>query len=382
MLTKRDKKYIEDEVEKISKYLVESGGPGLGKFSEITPHIFISNWASSCQGTYLRDKSIEFVICVSKDKKNRDEMKLYDAMRIHQIYIPLDDNMRENINIYFERFYDTMYAAILEEKNILVHCQTGASASVALVLYYLLKRYYVTNFGKRELLDRELTSLRNFKLKSIIEYMKERRTCVDPNLGFVAQLLTAEVFLKKQLAAIFDARIEDAERRELEDAKAFGNRRVANKKPVDKVKKTVKFKEPVEESEESDEPSEEKSDEPSDEKSEQSSDETSFEQNRRISAEKSRARSALRRQPAQKPTQKTPVRKPVSKTPVRKPRIEIGNDSDDTPVKKKTIKPIPLAIKGKGKIAEKLAAAKANARKKKPKNKDDSSIEEDDLSSN
>jgi len=372
MLTKRDKKYIEDEVEKISKYLVESGGPGLSKFSEITPHIFISNWASACQGTYLRDKSIEFVICVSKDKKNRDEMKLYDAMRIHQIYIPLEDNMRENINIYFERFYDTMYSAILEEKNILVHCQTGASASVALVLYYLLKRYYVTNFGKRELLDRELTSLRNFKLKSIIEYMKERRTCVDPNLGFIAQLLTAEVFLKKQLAAIFDARIEEAERRELEDAKAFGNRRVANKNPS--VKKTVKFKEPVEESDESDEPSEEKSEKSEEPSEEKSSDETSFEQNRRISAEKSRARRA----------QIMPVRKPISKTPPR--RVEIGNDdsdsdySDETPVKKKTIKPIPLAIKGKGKIAEKLAAAKANARKKKSKNKDDFSDE--DLSSN
>lgn len=380
MLTKRDKKYIEDEVEKIGKYLVDTTGPGMSKFSEITPHIFISNWASSCLGTYLKDKSIEFVICVSKDKKNRDEMKLYDAMRIHQIYIPLDDDMRENINVYFERFYETMYAAILEEKNVLVHCQTGASVSVALVLYYLLKRYYVTNFGKRELLDRELTSLRNFKLKPIIEYMKERRTCVDPNLGFVAQLLTAEVFLKKQLAAIFDARIEDAERRELEDAKEFGNRRVANKKSVDKVKKTVKFKEPlVESSEESDEPSMEKSEE-----SEQSSDETSFEQNRRISAEKSRARSALRKQSQQKPVAKTPVRKPR--------RVEIGNDSDEdsdysddsfsnSKTPKKTIKPIPLAIKGKGKIAEKLAAAKANARKKKSKNKDDS-FEEEDLSSN
>jgi hypothetical protein len=118
MLTKRDKKYIEDEVEKIGKYLVDTTGPGMSKFSEITPHIFISNWASSCLGTYLKDKSIEFVICVSKDKKNRDEMKLYDAMRIHQIYIPLDDDMRENINVYFERFYETMYAAILEEKNV------------------------------------------------------------------------------------------------------------------------------------------------------------------------------------------------------------------------------------------------------------------------
>lgn len=214
MLTKKDKKHIEDELAKIDKYLKQEVGPGMSNFSEITPHIYITNWAGACNHTYLKDKIIELVICVSKEKKSKSEMKVYNRLHIQHVSIPIADDPRESLNIHFDRFYDMMHSSIMEEKNILVHCETGSSTSAALVLYYLLRRYYATNFGRKDKIDRDLIS-KQFKLKPLMEYIKERRPCIEPNLGFVAQLLTVELILKKRYTALYEARLEE-ERQEQE----------------------------------------------------------------------------------------------------------------------------------------------------------------------
>lgn len=207
MLTKKDKKHIEDELAKIDKYLKQEVGPGMSKFSEITPHIYITNWAGACNHTYLKDKIIELVVCISKEKKTKDELKVYNRLHIQHVSIPIADDPRENISVHLDKFYEMMHSSIMEEKNIVVHCETGSSSSATLVLYYILRRYYATNFGKRDKLDRDLIS-KQFKLKSLIEYMKERRPCIEPNLGFVAQLLTAELILKKKYTIIYETRLE------------------------------------------------------------------------------------------------------------------------------------------------------------------------------
>jgi len=342
MLTKRDKQYIEAELAKIGKYLQQEAGPGMDKFSEITPHVFISNWNSGCNPQYLRDKSVELVVCVSKHKKSREELKLYNVLRIQQVQIPVEDTPRDNINAHFEKFYEMMLASIMEEKNILVHCQTGASSSVALVLYFLLKRYYVTNFGKKESLDRELVSMKSFKLKMLIEYMKERRTCIDPNLGFVMQLLTAELLLKKKFLAIFEAKLAEDEKDRLLEEEEDADERVARrtatkKKPAatkkssivkkgDTVKKNVKKN--VKFADDSDELS---SIELSDSYSGDSSD-NSF--------ERSRAKSRAKKAPAKKlvqseePTEESEDsvdRGRAKKTPIKK-KVEVTEDSESDSV--------------------------------------------------
>jgi hypothetical protein len=241
MLTKRDQQYIESEVQRIGKYLQQEAGPGMGKFSEITEHVYISNWAGACNPDYLKDKDIELVICASKDRKTKEELSLYNTMRIQQTYIPISDNQNDNITRFFEHFYELLYDSILEEKHILVHCETGASSSVAMVLYYLLKRYYLTNFGKKAALDQELMSARSFKLKEILTYIKGRRTCVDPNLGFITQLLTAEMFLKKQMTAIYESKLAEEKKKELQREKKDANERVKSREKKEKKEKKVTF---------------------------------------------------------------------------------------------------------------------------------------------
>lgn len=254
MLTKKDKKHIEDELAKIDKYLKQEVGPGMSNFSEITPHIYITNWAGASNHTYLKDKIIELVICVSKEKKSKNELKVYNRLHIQHVSIPIADDPRESLNIHLDRFYEMMHSSVMEEKNILVHCETGSSASATLVLYYLLRRYYATNFGKKDKTDRDLIS-KQFKLKPLMEYMKDRRPCVEPNLGFVAQLLTAELILKKKYTALYEARVEEErqEREREDDESAEEQRRKSSLKVRNSVKKQipkkVRFKDISEESE-------------------------------------------------------------------------------------------------------------------------------------
>jgi len=240
----------------------------MNKFSCITPHLFISNWRGSYNADELRDNEIELIVCLSKEKKDKRALKMYDSMRIHQIVIPLEDAPRENISAHFEQFYNMIHGAILEERNILVHCQTGTSTSAALVLFYLLKRYYITNFGKKEYLDQELIHPNMFKLMKIIEFVKGRRPCIEPNPGFISQILSAEMFLKKKLSAVYKAReaAAVAERRRLDSEEAKRrehNRIVKNSTKVRKTKqaiknggkkepkKSVQFREPLDNYEES-----------------------------------------------------------------------------------------------------------------------------------
>lgn len=242
MLTKHDQELIEEETSNIGYYLRREAGPGMNKFSEITPHIFISDWDGAANGDNLRDNDIELIICVSKERKSKTTTNLYESLRINQIVIPIADNPQENLSMHFENFYEIVHNALLEERTILVHCQYGTSVSAALVLFYLLKRYYITNFGKKETRDMELIGP-VFKLQNIIEFVKERRPCVEPNPGFIAQILTAEMFLKKKLTAIYQAREQAARKarrhRDIEEAEKRETRRKA------KTKKKVKFSDPL-----------------------------------------------------------------------------------------------------------------------------------------
>ena len=73
LLTKRDQQHVESEVKKIAKFLQQEAGPGMDKFSEITSHLYISNWSSACNPNYLKDKDIELVVCTSKDNKSKND---------------------------------------------------------------------------------------------------------------------------------------------------------------------------------------------------------------------------------------------------------------------------------------------------------------------
>ncbi len=230
MLSNKEEKAIEKEVQEITTFLRrDSGGPGLNQFSELTKHIFMTSWVGASNREALRDYKIDRIICLSTEAKPRALMDTYKDYNINHKALPLSDEPNEDISKHFELIYNELHDAVTKDENILIHCYAGSSLSAAFVLYYYMKRYYVTNFGKSSKGDVGLVDLYQFHLLDIIKFIKEYRPCIEPNAEFVHQLLIAEMLIKKRLKQFLDKQLETEEKYKREKAAKNAERKKQEK---------------------------------------------------------------------------------------------------------------------------------------------------------
>ncbi|KAL3266695.1 hypothetical protein HHI36_010857 [Cryptolaemus montrouzieri] len=141
---------------------------------EIIPGLYLGPYSAAqkqCQ-KHLIEAGITHIICVRQDiEAHFIRPQFTDTFT----YLTLDiaDNVTENIIRFFplvKRFIDD---ALMKNFKVLVHGNTGTSRSATLVLAYIMEK-----FG--------LSSLEAYR------YVKEKRGCINPNDGFVAQLTEYE----------------------------------------------------------------------------------------------------------------------------------------------------------------------------------------------
>ena len=89
--------------------------------------------------------------------------------RIQYLNIKLDDNPSSDLKIYFSKGYQFISDALSAGGRILVHCNLGVSRSSTIVIAHLMKS-------------------RQWTLKVAHNYVRDRRTCIRPNRGFLHQL--------------------------------------------------------------------------------------------------------------------------------------------------------------------------------------------------
>ena len=242
MLNKKEERYIEGEVQKITAFLRrETGGPGLNQFSELTKHVYLSSWVGASNREALKDYSIERIICLSGEKKPRSLMDTYDVYNIEHKALPLMDSPEEDISRYFELVYVEIQKSVENDENILVHCHAGSSLSASYIMYYYLKRFYMTNFGKDVKRDYEMVSPQNFYLIDIIKFVKQYRSCVEPNAEFIHQLLMAETFIKKRLRRHIEAQVEAENKYKREKAIKDAEKRKKNREQEKSKSKKVEY---------------------------------------------------------------------------------------------------------------------------------------------
>lgn len=93
--------------------------------------------------------------------------------------IPVTDDPSTKLSIYFKEAGEFIRNAIVEGKNVLVHCFAGVSRSSTIVIAYLI-RYH------------------NMEPNAGVCYVKSKRPWINPNYGFLAQLKRYSAFLKGQ----------------------------------------------------------------------------------------------------------------------------------------------------------------------------------------
>jgi len=189
-----NKDYIDCHFDVIIKYIKSSQSPKIDQISELTSHILISDIKNACELTQVKDYGIETVLYLGMHNKNAQTLKSYAKRKINHIYINVE---LDNILPYLEITYNTIHKNVIDEKKILVHCDTGLSISVAILLYYFMRRYYIINYKSSKEKTKDLIDYRITYLIKIIQFIKEIRPCINPQPIYIHQLLITENILKK-----------------------------------------------------------------------------------------------------------------------------------------------------------------------------------------
>jgi len=138
--------------------------------SEILDFLYLGNVDDAKNKNILKYLQIKNIINVAKEYKHI-HLKDFTCMEI-----PLRDNSSENISVYFDITSNFIEKCRQNNEKVLVHCIMGISRSTTIILAYLMK-------------------YNNMTLLDAYYFVKKKRSIINPNDGFIEQLLNYEKIL-------------------------------------------------------------------------------------------------------------------------------------------------------------------------------------------
>jgi len=150
---------------------------------EIVPGVFLGPYAAAGKKNLSRLESagVTHVICVRQEIE-KNFIKPNFEPQLKYLVITLADSCLETLIPKIKESKDFIDKCLSAGGKVLVHCNDGMSRSASLVIAYIMQ-----TFG----LD----------FKSALNYVQQRRFCVQPNDGFEQQL--------KEFEPIYRALIEN-----------------------------------------------------------------------------------------------------------------------------------------------------------------------------
>lgn len=152
----------------------------LDTVNEIVPHLYLTNWKSSNSEQVMEKYKIMGVITVEMLDKPQQTIKYYNQQGIQNLHIRLNDTPEEDISKYFDQTYTFINNFINKGENVLVHCRAGVSRSATVVINYIMKKKYENEI---------VTSNPQQVLNEVVEFVRSKRVFINPNSGFMNQLL-------------------------------------------------------------------------------------------------------------------------------------------------------------------------------------------------
>eukprot|EP01064_Diplonema_japonicum_P035333 TRINITY_DN763_c12_g1_i1.p1 TRINITY_DN763_c12_g1~~TRINITY_DN763_c12_g1_i1.p1 ORF type:complete len:240 (+),score=39.31 TRINITY_DN763_c12_g1_i1:473-1192(+) len=151
-----------------------------GSLSQITPWLYLGSLSDALDRTLLKSHGIDYILNTAKECESGGESSSEssggespDGTCKWPQYLKLDlvDHADEAISTVFQRAFSFIEHARREKKKVLVHCRRGISRSATLVIAYLMK-------------------YSNKQLDDAFNYVRDKRSIINPNLGFVLSLET------------------------------------------------------------------------------------------------------------------------------------------------------------------------------------------------
>jgi protein-tyrosine phosphatase len=114
----------------------------------------------------ILSNNIQYIINVTPDFKKPDNIS-----ETNYFQFSIDDEPNVKILNYLNTSNQIIEKAQKENKNILIHCHMGVSRSSSIIIGYLIMNKGMT-------------------YKQAFDLVKSKRVWIDPNIGFVNQLLS------------------------------------------------------------------------------------------------------------------------------------------------------------------------------------------------
>jgi len=147
------------------------------KITEIIKNkLYLGNESDANNYSTIKSSGITAIITLNATELNSDVINLLSSRNGSWKHIPIRDRSTEQII----DIMDVLVEFIEKQETVLVHCQHGISRSSTIVMAYLMKALNMTN-------------------GEAFDLVKAKRPIVDPNFGFLTQLLRFEEILNSEL---------------------------------------------------------------------------------------------------------------------------------------------------------------------------------------
>jgi len=123
--------------------------------------VYIGGMSHALNDELLAENSISSVITIHpRDMLAWDERDASYGMRRyctpsspvqHHLMVPLEDSSNSNLIDHFNDTYEFIHEHLQKGNNMLIHCKSGRSRSVAVLIAYLQRKYYDTTISPQGL---------------------------------------------------------------------------------------------------------------------------------------------------------------------------------------------------------------------------------------
>ncbi|PNF41472.1 Serine/threonine/tyrosine-interacting protein [Cryptotermes secundus] len=147
---------------------------------EIVPGLFLGPYSAAMKSKldHLMHHGITHIVCVRQDIEAHFIRPNFPE-RFEYLVLDIADNVTENIIQHFPKVRQFVDESLSNGGKTLIHGNAGISRSAALVLAYIMEKY-------------------GLSCKDAFSMVQQRRFCINPNEGFMAQLTEFEPIYKAQ----------------------------------------------------------------------------------------------------------------------------------------------------------------------------------------
>jgi len=142
---------------------------------EIIPGLFLGPYSAALKNcrSNLIEKGVTHIICVRQSIEAPFIKPQFTDSSFIYLTLDIADQATESIICFFPKVRQFIDDALLKNGKVLVHGNNGNSRSATLVLAYIMEKY-------------------GLNCKEAYKFVKDKRACIKPNEGFVAQLAEYE----------------------------------------------------------------------------------------------------------------------------------------------------------------------------------------------